>query len=146
MANTKSSCSHRRGDDRTSRLADRPPNDFSVHGLISLSSASTSSLCSQIQIYCQTYLNYDPAGGPPDKSNPNYDEANKFYEAYQDYKTRNVLSQGLSGFNPGLVQRAQELQLPITIPPSWTAATGHNFPLAIFWPTSFLHGHPPTGR
>ena len=114
-------------------------SNFSVHGLISLSSASTSSLCSQIQIYCRTYLNYDPASGPPDKSHPDFDEVSKFYASYQDYKTRNVLSQGLSGFNSGLVQRAQELQIPITIPRSWTAADQHNFPLANFWPTSFLH-------
>src|SRR6201999_1302272 len=86
------------------------PNFFSVHGLISLSSSSTSNLCGQIQIYCQTYLNYDPASGPPPLTLPNYEEAKKFYDAYQDYKTRNILSQGLSGFNPGLVQREQELQ------------------------------------
>jgi len=115
------------------------PNFFTTHGLIALSSASTISLCSQIQIYCQTYLNYDPASGPPQPGIPDYDQANKFYKAYQDYKTRNFLSQGLSGFNAGLVQRAQELQIPITIPPSWTDATGHNIPLALFWPTSFLH-------
>jgi hypothetical protein len=115
------------------------PNFFTVHGLISLSSASTSSLCSQIRIYCQTYLSFDPAGGPPDPSLPNYEEALRFYNAYQDYKTRNFLSQGLSGFNPALIQRAQELQIPITIPPSWTSAAGNNIPLSQFWPTSFLH-------
>jgi hypothetical protein len=115
------------------------PNYFTVHGLISLSSASTASLCSQIQIYCQTFLNYDPATGPPDPSLPDYDEAARFYKAYEDYKTRNILSQGLSGFNPALLQRAQELQIPITIPPSWTDAGGNNIPLSQFWPTSFLH-------
>ena len=115
------------------------PNFFTTHGLISLSSASTTSLCTQIQIYCQTYLNYDPASGPPQPSLPDYAEADKFYKAYEDYKTRNFLSQGLSGFNPGLLQRAQELQIPITIPQSWTNAASHNIPLSLFWPTSFLH-------
>jgi hypothetical protein len=115
------------------------PNFFTAHGLISLSSASTFSLCTQIQVYCQTYLNYDPATGPPQPSLPDYEEAEKFYKAYEDYKTRNFLSQGLSGFDPALVQRAQELQIPITIPPSWTNPASHNIPLGLFWPTSFLH-------
>lgn len=115
------------------------PNFFSVHGLISLSSSSTSNLCGQIQIYCQTYLNYDPASGPPPSTLPDFAEATKFYEAYQDYKTRNILSQGLSGFNPGLVQRAQELQIPITIPRAWTDGTGKIIPLTKLWATSFLH-------
>jgi hypothetical protein len=115
------------------------PNFFSVHGLISLSSSSTSNLCGQIQIYCQTYLNYDPASGPPPPDLPDYEEAKKFYEAYQDYKTRNILSQGLSGFNPGLVQREQELQLPITVPRSWTNGPGKIIPLSKLWVTSFLH-------
>lgn len=115
------------------------PNGFTVHGLISLSSSSTSSLCNQIQLYCQSYLGYDPAGGPPLSGIPDYDEALKFYTAYEDYKARNVLSQGLSGFNPGMVQRSQELQIPITIPKHWTDSTAPTFPMSDFWATSFLH-------
>ena len=115
------------------------PNFFTFHGLISLSNTTTANLCGQIQIYCQTYLNYDPATGPPPAGLPDVDEATKFYEAYQDFKTRHILSQGLSGFNPGLVQRAQELQMPVTIPRSWTSGAGENFPLSEFWPTLFLH-------
>jgi hypothetical protein len=70
---------------------------------------------------------------------PDYEEAKKFYDAYQDYKTRSILSQGLSGFNPGLIQRSQELQIPITIPRSWTNGLGKTIPLSKLWVTSFLH-------
>lgn len=114
-------------------------NSFTFRGLISLSSASTTSLCSQIQSYCLTYLAYDPASGPPIQGTPDFDEKQSFYGAYEDYRTRNILSQGLSGFNSGLVQRAQELQIPINIPTSWTDEGQRNFPLSDFWPTSFLH-------
>lgn len=114
-------------------------NLFNTHGLISLSDATTSNLCGQIRIYCQTYLNYDPAGGAPPQTLPDFDEANKFFEAYQDFNTRNILSQGLSGFNPSLIQRAQHIQLPITIPRWWTNSSGKNLPLSQFWATSFLN-------
>lgn len=115
-------------------------NDFDVHGLISLSSASTVSLCSQIQIYCQSNLDYDPANGPPPPDLPGFEQAKALYDAYTEYKTLNVLSQALSGFNPALMQRAQELQIPITIPKTWTETGGSNIPLSQFWPTSFLFG------
>ncbi|MDV3457685.1 hypothetical protein RZN05_11870 [Sphingomonas sp. HF-S4] len=114
-------------------------NSFTFRGLIPLSSASTTSLCSQIQSYCLTYLAYDPGGGPPVQGAPDFAEKQNFYNAYQDYRTRNILSQGLSGFNAGLVQRAQELQIPINIPATWTGEDQRNFALSDFWPTSFLH-------
>lgn len=116
------------------------PNFFSTHGLISLSSSSTSNLCGQIQTYCTTYLGFDPALGPPPPTLPDYDEALKFYKTYSDYKTRNILSQGLSGFNQALAQRAEELQIPINIPQSWTTASGGGLNIDNLWPTSFLHG------
>lgn len=115
------------------------PNFFTTHGLISLSSSSTSNLCDQIRIYCTTYLNYDPTTGPPDPKLPNYAQALRFYNAYTDYKTRNVLSQGLSGFTESMVQRAQELQIPINIPKSWTSSSGSGIDINSLWPSSFLH-------
>lgn len=118
---------------------EQTPNFFSTHGLISLSSSSTSNLCDQIKIYCTTYLNYDPSQGPPPTTLPNYDEALKFYNAYTDYQTRNVLSQGLSGFSESMVQRAQELQIPINIPQSWTSTSGSGIDMTSLWPTAFLH-------
>ncbi|MEL7114138.1 MAG: hypothetical protein AAGP08_00875, partial [Pseudomonadota bacterium] len=99
-------------------------NSFSFHGLISLSSAATTSLCGQIQTYCKTYLNYDPASGPPQEGIDNYAEALKFYQSYEDYKTRDILSQGLSGFNAGLVTRAQELQIGFAVGLNLTAEAG----------------------
>ena len=99
-------------------------NFFSTHGVISLSSSTTANLCDQIATYCRLNLGYDPSAGPPVAGQPNYDQELKFYQSYTDYKTLNVLSQGLSGFSAGLVQRAQELQVPITIPQAWTAASG----------------------
>ncbi|TKB52736.1 hypothetical protein [Ferrimonas aestuarii] len=118
-------------------------NSFPVHGLISLSSAATTSLCDQISTYCSHYLNYDPQQGAPVSGTENYDEKLKFYQAYSDYKTRNILSQGLSGFNPGIVTREQELQIPINIPQNWTSQdpkTGFGLALQNLWPTSLLHG------
>lgn len=115
------------------------PNFFNTHGLISLSSSTTSNLCDQIKIYCTTYLNYDPSVGPPPETLPRYEEALKFYKSYMDYKTRMVLSQGLSGFNESMVQRAQELQIPITIPESWTSISGGGIDMSSLWPSTFLH-------
>ncbi len=48
-----------------------------------------------------------------------------------------MLSQGLSGFNAGLITRAQELQIPINIPEAWTTTKGYS--LNDFWPTQLLH-------
>lgn len=117
----------------------KSPNYFSTHGLISLSSSTTANLCDQIKIYCTTYLNYDPSLGPPPTDLPNYEQALRFYKAYSDFKTRTILSQGLSGFSESMVQRSQELQIPINIPKSWTSTSGSGIDMASLWPTTFIH-------
>ncbi|WP_106743595.1 hypothetical protein [Yoonia maritima] len=108
---------------------------FDLRGVIAMSSNATYSLCEQISKYCMTYLDYDPKL-PPDKSASDYDTKALFHGAYTAYKSKRILSQGLSGFNPALVQRVQEMQLPVNIPTKWTSGT---LSTADFWPTQFLH-------
>ncbi|PSL29018.1 hypothetical protein [Chitinophaga ginsengisoli] len=113
------------------------PNFFSMSGVISLSGAATANLCEQIRNYCVQNLDYDPAKGAPDSNDPFIrQEEERFYKAYSEYKTMHVLSQGLSGFNAAMFQRAQELQLPLNIPASWT--TNNKMPVSDFWPTQML--------
>ena len=115
------------------------PNFFNAYGVISLSGAATANLCDQIRSYCVQNLDYDPAKGPPGSSDPVVqEEEERFFKAYSAYKTMHILSQGLSGFNASMRQRAQELQMPLNIPASWTAAGGNNLPLSDFWPTQML--------
>jgi hypothetical protein len=114
------------------------PNTFGLHGVITLSSSATANLCDQLRAYCMTTFNYDPASGPPRATDPEHTELQQFYEAYAAFRGLQVLSQGLSGFTSGLLQRAQELQLPLNIPASWVDPAANNLPRSAFWRTQFL--------
>ena len=115
------------------------PNFFSLHGVTTLSSATTASIGDEIRSYCATTFDYDPSGGPPAATAPDYAELKLFYDAYLDFRTRNVLSQGLSGFNAGLRQRVQELQLPVNVPAAFIDPA-NGLPLSAFWATQTLLG------
>jgi len=101
-----------------------------------MSSNATYSLCEQISKYCATYLKYDPKVAPK-QTDTDYDTKILFYRAYKEFKSLRILSQGLNGFNPSLIQRVQEMQLPVNIPTSWT---DKSYTASQFWPTEFLHG------
>ncbi|WP_299628404.1 hypothetical protein [uncultured Tateyamaria sp.] len=112
-------------------------NHFGLQGVIAMSSNPTYVLCDQIAKYCATYLNYDPKVAPVQEPNdPDYDVKLLFHTSYMKYKSMRMLSQGLSGFNPSMIQRVQEMQLPVNIPTSWT---DEGYPLSSFWQTQFLH-------
>ena len=113
------------------------PNYFSLYGVVSLSSAATLNLLDQIRTYCTTTFDYDPSTGPPETTAPNCADMKLFYDAFRDFQSRSVLSQGLSGFNAGLRQRAQDLQLPLNVPPLWVSQSG-SLPPSAFWATQFL--------
>ncbi|MGH1354859.1 MAG: hypothetical protein ACRBBS_07260 [Thalassovita sp.] len=112
-------------------------NHFELQGVIAMSANPTYVLCDQIAKYCQTYLDYDPKEAPKQQAgDPNYDVKLLFHKSYLEYNSLRMLSQGLSGFNPSMIQRVQEMQLPVNIPTSWTDA---GYALSNFWQTQFLH-------
>lgn len=113
-------------------------NDFDFYGVATLSSSSNANLCEQIRQYCLGSWNYDPGSGPPKPDGANYEDEKLFYDAYSRFRTLRVLSQGLGGFNATLLQRAQELQLPVNIPESWVNPELRNLPPSNFWPSQFL--------
>jgi len=113
-------------------------NYFDLYGVVTLASSSGANLCDQIRGYCTAKFNYDPALGGPNSSDANYEEEKLFFETYSRFRTLGVLSQGLGGFNAGLLQRLQELQLPLNIPSSWVDPSAHNLPREDFWPSQFL--------
>lgn len=124
------------------------PNEINVSGVISLSSAATANFQNQIRTFCQQNLNnYDPAAGPPNKAASDYQEKQELYEAYTAFNNWSVLSQGLSGFNIGLLQQIQELQLPLNIPSTWLDGGSRTSPSATrFWVTKFLQSQSASWR
>jgi len=84
-----------------------------LSGQVTLSTTSAANLLHQVRLYLKGAIGVDVAQGPMAPAGLKNDFQRDLYAVYEDLRTRVTLSQGLNGFNAGLLQQLPLLQLPL---------------------------------
>ncbi len=94
------------------QCSDGQREKLSLGGQVTLSTRSASNLLNQIRVYFSNALGLDITKGTVSTAGWN-DFQKDLYAVYEHFRTKTILSQGLNGFNSGLLQQLPLLQTPL---------------------------------